>query len=477
MNYLTRKAKIISTLGPATNTKEQVVKLMKAGMNIARLNFSHGSYKTHLQNIKNVRDAEEEVGRPVAIIQDLQGPKIRIGRVRDGQVEIKNGDKLVITIQELLGDEFRVSTSYQNLPNDVEKGDRILIDDGVLELKVSKKTAKEVHCIVINGGILKANKGINLPGINVSAPTLTEKDKADLLFGLQNGVDYIALSFVRDPKDINVVKDIITKAGKKTPVIAKIERLEAIQQIDEIIQVTDVILIARGDLGVELPTEDVPIIQKDIIRKCNAQGVPVITATQMLESMITTPRPTRAEASDVANAIFDGTDCVMLSGETASGKFPIEAVKMMDKIIRTTEFEIYKQGKENKNAAELGTDYSITDAITFSASQTATNLKAGAIIPLTNSGRNAKKMATQRPHCQILSLTQDKVIQRQLTLYWGVKSFLLETLDENFSFEKIEKLVTNSIFVSDGDVVILTASIPFKQQGETNIMKVFKIVK
>lgn len=477
MNYLTRKAKIVSTIGPATDTKEQVVKLMKAGMNIARLNFSHGSYKTHLQNIKNIREAEEEVGRPVAIVQDLQGPKIRIGRVRDGQVEIKNGDKLVITIQELLGDEIRVSTSYQNLPNDVNKGDRILIDDGVLELKVTKKTQKEVYCTVVNGGILKPNKGINLPGVKVSAPTLTEKDKADLLFGLQNGVDYVALSFVRDPKDILAVKKIVKQAGKKTPVIAKVERFEAIQQIDEIIRVADVILIARGDLGVELPTEDVPVIQKSIIRKCNLQGVPVITATQMLESMITNPRPTRAEASDVANAIFDGTDCVMLSGETASGKFPIEAVKMMDKIIRTTELEIYKQGKESKNAAGLGADYSITDAITFSASQTAKNLNASAIIPLTNSGRNAKKMSTQRPHCQILSLTQDKEIQRQLTLYWGVKSFLLETLDENFSFEKIERLVTNSIFVSDGDVVILTASIPFKQQGETNIMKVFKIKK
>lgn len=477
MDYLTRKAKIISTLGPSTDSEEKVIELMKAGMNIARINFSHGSYKTHLQNIKNVRNAEEVVGRPVAIIQDLQGPKIRIGRVRNEQVEIKNGDKLVITIEELLGDETRVSTSYQNLPNDVEKGDRILIDDGVLELKVTKKTSKEIYCIVVNGGILKANKGINLPGIIVSAPTLTEKDKADLLFGLQNGVDYVALSFVRDPKDILAVKKIIEQAGKKIAVIAKIERLEAVQQIDEIIDVSDVILIARGDLGVELPTEQVPIIQKDIIRKCNAKGVPVITATQMLESMITNPRPTRAEASDVANAIFDGTDCVMLSGETASGNFPIEAVKMMDKIIRTTEMEIYKRSKETKKIAELRTEYSITDAITVSASETATKLNASAIIPLTNSGRNAKKISTQRPHCQILSLTQDKEIQRKLTLYWGVKSFLLRELDENFSFEKIEKIVTNSNFVADGDIVVLTASIPFKQQGETNIMKVFKINK
>ncbi|MCC7429559.1 pyruvate kinase [bacterium] len=479
--YLTRKAKIIATLGPSCSTEEMLVKLLEAGMNVARMNFSHGSYEAHLQSINNVRKASEIVGRPIAILQDLQGPKIRIGKVRNGQVSIKNGDKIVITIEELLGDETRVSTSYQHLPKDVKKGDRILIDDGVLELTVEKVAATEVFCIVKNGGILKERKGINLPGINVSAPSVTEKDKADLYFGLENDVDYVAISFVRNPKDILAVKKIITQAGKRTPVIAKIERLEAVEQIDEIIRVSDGILIARGDLGVELPTEQVPVIQKNIIKKCNALGVPVITATQMLESMMVNPRPTRAEASDVANAIIDGSDCVMLSGETASGKFPIEAVQMMDKIIRTIEAKVYYEpGFFNKiqGVEDETKNATITDAITVAACHAASSLNASAIIPLTNSGRNAKRISKQRPRCQILSITQDKITQRQLTLYWGVKSFLVESINEDdFSFDEIEKKINDSIYVSNGDIVILTASIPFNQRGETNVMKVFSIQK
>ncbi|MEJ2628189.1 MAG: pyruvate kinase, partial [bacterium] len=358
MNSLkfSRRAKIVCTLGPSTNTHEKIAALAKAGMDVARLNFSHGTHREHENIIKIIRRVSKELNRPIAILQDLQGPKIRVQTFSQGSVDLKSGNDFILTTRNVKGDEKRVSVSYTSFNRDVQVGDIILLDDGLIRLKVKKIEGKDVHCRVIYGGILSDHKGVNLPGSRLSVKALTQKDKKDLEFGLEKEVDYIALSFVQQPKDIKEIKSLIAKHKKNIPVVAKIEKPQAVETIDEIVEIADVIMIARGDLGVELNPEEVPAIQKHIISLCNQKGVPVITATQMLDSMIHNPRPTRAEASDVANAILDGTDAVMLSGETAAGQYPVESVKMMHRIICLIEKEYL--GKMQVTKQKPGVTYS-----------------------------------------------------------------------------------------------------------------------
>ena len=340
-----RRTKIVCTLGPATSTRERLSALIRGGMNVARFNFSHGTHAEHAALMSTLREVAKEQGEFIAIMQDLQGPKIRTGKLRDKQITLKTGDKFVITAADVLGDNQQVSTTYQDLPNDVKTGDRILLADGLIELRVEKVSGQEVTCLIVNGGSLGEHKGINLPGVKVSAPSLTEKDKEDLQFGIAQQVDYVALSFVRRAEDIEDLRAILNNAGSKAKIIAKLERPEAIDNLDTILNVSDCVMVARGDLGVELSPECVPVIQKHIISRANQLNVPVITATQMLESMIINPRPTRAEASDVANAILDGSDAVMLSGETSIGAYPVETVQMMSGIaVDVEKSDLYKFG-------------------------------------------------------------------------------------------------------------------------------------
>ncbi len=376
-----RRAKIVSTLGPASRSMEVVRELIASGANVLRLNFSHGTYEDHADSIRTVREASDVLNQPVAILQDLQGPKIRVGNI-DNPIELVIGSELVITAREVTGDVGMVSTTYTGLPRDVERGDRLLMDDGQIELLVKRVDGDDVYCQVVVGGVLSAHKGINLPGVSVSAPSVTDKDREDLAFGIENEVDFIALSFVRDPADVAEVKRLIQDAGADIPVIAKLERAEAVDRLDAILEVADGVMVARGDLGVELSPEAVPVVQKRVIAAANRAGKLVITATQMLESMTEHPRPTRAEASDVANAIFDGTDAVMLSGETAVGQYPVETVKMMGRIVETAEASMYASPSEQRRG-EAGEALSFPDAIGYAAVTAADVVQAKVIVAFT----------------------------------------------------------------------------------------------
>lgn len=469
---ITTRAKIVCTIGPASQSLEMIEKMIHAGMDVARLNFSHGTHDAHAQVIKNIRQAIKNTGYPVAILQDLQGPKIRVGHFEKGPVTLVNGAQFTITSRDVPGDQNIVSTTYKALPKDVVPGDMLLLDDGLIYLKVIKTDGTDVLCEVINGGLLKDHKGINLPGVKVSAPSLTEKDHEDLLFGLENNVDYVALSFVRKAEDIIHIKEIIKSKGKSTPVVAKIEKPEAMDCIEDILKVTDVIMVARGDLGVEMKTEEVPSIQKRLIKLCNQHGKPVITATQMLESMITNPRPTRAEASDVANAILDGTDAVMLSAETASGKFPIEAISIMNRIIHLIEGEMpVDYTKRRRSANEI---LETQEGIAISSCTLAEILDADAIVCITMSGASAKIVAKYRPHKPILAITHSNSVRNTINLVWGIQGLLIpelkSTIDE--SIEEIKKVLVNSGFVQKGHKIIITAGLPFSSRGQTNSVRV-----
>ncbi len=479
MDYSTlyRKTKIICTLGPASDSVEKLVALIGAGMDAARLNFSHGTHEEHLESIDNIREASKRTGKPLAIIQDLQGPKIRTGKLSTPSVELKKGELLVITTEEILGDEKKVSTTYKDLSKDVKSGDRILVDDGLMELKVLNVKPPEVFCKVVTGGTLKDHKGLNLPGVSVSAPSLTEKDLEDLKFGLENDVDYVALSFVRSPKDLQDLRDAMEKIGKHASIIAKIEKGEAIQNIEGVIAPSDAVMVARGDLGVELPTEDVPVLQKKIIQHCNFHGKPVIIATQMLESMIKNPRPTRAEASDVANAVLDGADAVMLSGETSVGGYPVEAVTIMDKIIKKAELEgvinydVPDIQQEEKQLAD-----NVFFAIARAACVLAEQVKAAAIVPVTHSGWSARNLAKYRPRAKILAVTDRDRIIRRLNIVWGVRGILLNKLsDTDTTVEMVQEEVAKSGLVQKGDYIVLTAGTPLLQRGTTNTVRVEKL--
>jgi pyruvate kinase len=466
------RAKIICTLGPASSDYETIEKMIAAGMDIARLNFSHGSREAHLQVIQYIRIASKKAGKPIAILQDLQGPKIRVGTFKEGFTDLKSGEQFTITSRDVEGDDTIVSTTYKELPKDVHVGDELLIDDGLLALVVTENDGVNVVCRVTNGGPLKNNKGINLPGVHVSAPSLTDKDTEDLLFGLENGVDYIALSFVRKPEDILNVKEIIRTNKKDTPVIAKIEKPEALECIDRIIAISDGIMVARGDLGVEMKTEEVPPIQKKLIALCNKAGVPVITATQMLDSMVHNPRPTRAEASDVANAILDGTDAVMLSAETASGNYPIETIMVMKRIINLIEKDMptdYTRRRRPANDAPM-----LQEGIAASSVSLAETLEVDAIVSITLTGAMSRLIAKYRPKKPIVAITHSESVLRQLSLVWGVQGIILPDLKTNIddSVNEIKKALMEAGILQKGNKFVITAGLPFSSRGPTNSVRV-----
>jgi pyruvate kinase len=467
------KTKIIATIGPASNNKETLKKMIQAGVNVVRLNFSHGTYEQHGDVIKMIRSLSRELNQPVGILLDLQGPKVRTGKLKNGAaVPLVKNSIFKITSQRVTGTSEIVGTTYKNLPNDVKAGDKILVDDGLIELKVMESTPDTVTCKVRIGGMLKENKGINLPGVQVSAPSLTEKDKKDLRFGIQNNVDYVALSFVRQAEDLQDVKDIIKRMGSDIPVVAKIEKPEAVDNIDDILAVTDAVMVARGDLGVEMQYEKVPTIQKMIIQKAIAANKPVITATQMLESMIQNPIPTRAEASDVANAIMDGTDAVMLSGETASGQYPVEAVKMMSKIAIQAE---RSQFLRYNIAHAKDHDNIITQAVAQSAVDMVRDVGAKAIIAFSVSGSTSKYISKHRPSRRVYAFTPSTDVYNRLALVWGLAPTLISKIqDTKKLMDAAENLLVRKGVLKPEDLVVIITGLALKT-GSTNMIKIHRV--
>jgi pyruvate kinase len=469
-----RRAKIVCTLGPASSSPERLRELIDAGMDVARFNFSHGDYKTHETNLKNLREQATLAGRSVAALLDLQGPKIRVGKFEDGEIRLKRGDHFVITTDtSVQGNKDRVSTTYSGIVGDVNVGDQILLDDGFLSLRVADVTKTEVHTVVEDGGTLKNNKGINLPSVAVSAPALTAKDKEDLAFGLTLNVDYIALSFVRAPEDVLEARRLATVGEVSIPIIAKIEKPQAVDCIDAIIAVSDGIMVARGDLGVEMGPEKVPLAQKKIIRATNDAGKIVITATQMLESMIQHARPTRAEASDVANAILDNTDALMLSGETAVGHDPVNVVETMSRIIG--EIESSEEFRNEVETRHLNLKVS-ANAVAHAAVVAARQINIGTIAVVTDSGGAARLMSEYRPKANIVAFTSDEVVYRRLALYWGVTPVWMEaTMTQEELYENVEQEILARGFAQPGDPIIITSAVPVGCGAQTNQMKIHHI--
>ena len=465
-----RRTKIVATVGPASRDPAVLERLIHAGVNVVRLNFSHGEHGQHLEVIREVREISANLGRSVALLQDLSGPKIRTGRVKGDSIELEDGANVVITTDETIeGTPGRISTTYDPLPRDVKAGDKILLDDGNLELRVVSAAAEEVTATVVHGGPLKSNKGMNLPGVRLSTPALTEKDRKDLAFGLQNRVDYVALSFVRQAADVELVKELIRTHGASTPVIAKIEKREAVDDLPSILEATDGVMVARGDLGVELSTEEVPTLQKRIIEMANGAGKVVITATQMLESMIENPRPTRAEASDVANAILDGTDGIMLSAETASGRFPVEAVETMARIARYTE-EHY--GFRAPARVTGGSVSMVARSLARVASTVAEELDCKLIVAFTESGSTARLVSSYKPRAPIAAITYNDDTYRRLALWWGVipvKSDFAATTDE--MIVRGEELLKRTGLATTGDTILMLAG-QSHTTGATNMLRV-----
>jgi pyruvate kinase len=465
-----RRTKIVATIGPASRDRAVLERLIRAGVNVVRLNFSHGEHAQHLEVIHLAREASANLGRSVALLQDLSGPKIRTGRVKSEAVELRDGARIVITTDETIESTAAlISTSYDPLPRDVTPGDKILLDDGKLELKVVSVAGEEVTATVVHGGPLKSHKGMNLPGVKLSTPALTEKDRKDLAFGLQNGVDYVALSFVRQAADVEQVKELIRTHGASTPVIAKIEKREAVDDLASILEVADGVMVARGDLGVELSTEEVPTLQKRIIEMANGAGKVVITATQMLESMIENPRPTRAEASDVANAILDGTDGIMLSAETASGRFPVEAVETMARIAHYTE-EHY--GFRAPARVTGGAVSMVARSLARVASTVAEELDCKLIVAFTESGTTARLVSSYRPRAPIAAITYNDDTYRRLALWWGVvpvKSEFAANTDEMIVAG--EQLLKRTGLATRGDTILMLAG-QSHTTGATNMLRV-----
>lgn len=469
---ISKRTKIVATIGPASNNKETIIQLAEAGANVLRMNFSHGSYEDHSKVVNMVREINKEKGYNIALLQDLQGPKIRVGEVQDNGVEIIEGQQLIICTDDMVGTSKKVSTVYKDIVNDVKPGDAILIDDGNLELKTISVSKNEVLTEVVYGGILKSRKGINLPDTVVSAPSLTEKDIDDLEFGLSQDVDWIALSFVRKADDIIDLKQRIEAAGRDAKVIAKIEKPEALKNIDEIIEVTDGLMVARGDLGVEIAMHDVPIWQKKLVEKCNMAAKPVIIATQMMESMIENPRPTRAETNDVANAVMDGADALMLSAESAAGKYPVEAVMKMSETIRAVESEaesIYNRYYDK----HFESSTRVNDLMIRGACRLADNVNAKALVCMTKSGYTGFRTAMHRSKAAIYLFTNNEKLLRQMNLVWGVKTFFFDTHDNiDKTLDQIQARLISEGYLSKGDIFINTASMPQHWHGHTNMMKV-----
>ncbi|MGF3213614.1 pyruvate kinase [Facklamia sp. P12945] len=468
-----KKTKIVGTMGPATQSKKVMVDLLHAGMNVARFNFSHGDQASQLNHINLFKEARQEAGVIAGILLDTKGPEIRTHKMEHNGILLEKGHKIRIAMTEVLGSADKFSITYEGLIDDVTIGSLILIDDGLIELEVEAidDQAKEIACVVVNSGVLKSQKGINVPGISLNIAGITEKDKQDIRFGARQDVDFIAASFVRRQNDVMEIRAILEEENKTNiKIISKIENRQGVDNIDEIIEVSDGIMVARGDLGVEVPTEDVPLIQKMIIKKCNRAGIPVVTATQMLDSMQRNPRPTRAEAGDVANAIFDGTDAVMLSGETAAGDYPLEAVKMMAKICERTESQLLGQDAftlKKFNQSDL------TEAIGQAVGHTARNLGIQTIVAATSSGYTARMIAKYRPSSNILAATFEEEAQRSLTLVWGVQPFVIGKPDSTDEMlDSASAMAVRQGFAKEGDLIIITAGVPVGEKGTTNIMKI-----
>ncbi len=462
-----RKTKIVATLGPATGSKEVIEKLHGAGVNVFRLNFSHGTHEEHYEHIKNIKDGDLSA----AIMLDTRGPEIRTGLV-EGEVELKTGKEGVLTGKEIPGTAEKISVSYPDLASEVEKGSTILLADGLIELKVLETGQGEIRCKIKNGGKISSRKGVNVPGTRLKLPALTPKDEQDIKFGVAHEIDFVAASFIRKAQDVIAIRRVLEENNSQAQIIAKIENQEGVNNIDEIIDVADGIMVARGDMGVELPAEKVPMLQKKIIHSCNRAGKPVITATQMLESMINYPRPTRAEASDIANAILDGTDATMLSGETAMGKYPVESVETMARIAIETENSLSYQFNvfETKKAR---THYTVTDAVSYATCATATDLEATAIITSTRSGHTARMVSKYRPRAQIIAATPNQQVLRQLLLSWGVNPlFVPGTGDTDAIIASSVQGALQAGLINSGDLVVITTGAPAGIQGTTNLMKV-----
>ncbi|MCG8366872.1 MAG: pyruvate kinase [Pseudanabaenales cyanobacterium] len=465
-----RRTKIVATIGPATQNPQVLKALIEAGATTLRLNFSHGAHEDHQRSIRLIRQISFELNQPVGILQDLQGPKIRLGRFENGSIQLKKGDPFTLTSHLLPGNQQISSVTYDLLAEEVPVGSTILLDDGRVEMQVESvdRAAKELHCRVVVEGALSNSKGVNFPGVYLSIKAMTEKDRRDLLFGLNQGVDWVALSFVRNPQDVLEIKELISNAGKQVPVIVKIEKHEAIEQMEAILSLSDGVMVARGDLGVELPAEEVPILQKRLIKIANRLGIPIITATQMLDSMAQSPRPTRAEVSDVANAILDGTDAVMLSNETAVGKYPVEAVATMARIAIRIEQDHLGQYMD-----EMGGGCSIPNAISQAVSRIASQLYSAAIMTLTKTGATARNVSKFRPQTPILAVTPHVAVARQLQLVWGVRPLLvLDLPSTGQTFQAAMNVAQEKGFLKEGDLVVMTAGALQGVPGSTDLIKV-----
>ena len=466
-----KKTKIVATLGPACSSKSVLKDMIMEGLNVCRLNFSHGSYDDHANSIKMIREINEELGLNVAILADLQGPKIRTNEMENNGVLLEVGNEIKIITDKVVGNAVRFSINYQKLPQDVSPGEKILLDDGKIMLEVIKTNGKtEITCKIVQGGILSSKKGVNFPNTKISLPSLTEKDQLDLDFALDHEVDWIGLSFVRSARDIIELKHRIAARGAKAKVIAKIEKPEALENIDDIINESDGLMVARGDLGVEIPFQNVPLIQKMLISKCVRKAKPVIVATQMMESMINNMTPSRAEVNDVANAVLDGTDAVMLSGETSVGKYPIEVIRTMSNIIK--EMETHDGIYNKEELPERGLERFISDSICFNACRLSQRVEAKAIITMSFSGYTAYKIASQRPNAEIFIFTSNRSILTQLNLLWGVRAFYYNKhISTDHTIADIKYLMKNEGYLNQGDLVINIASIPIEDLGGSNMLK------
>lgn len=467
-----RKTKIVCTLGPATDNEDVLRQMMIEGMNVARCNFSHGTYEDHKKRMDTVKKLRKEVGKSIAILLDTKGPEVRVKDFKEGKVTLEEGQLFTLTAEDVEGTKDIVSVTYNRLYEDLEVGMRVLIDDGLIEMKVEKVDKSNIVCRVINGGVVSNHKGVNVPDVDLSMPYISDKDREDILFGIEQDVDFIAASFVQKKEDILQLRKLLEKnGGESIRIIAKIENAQGVANIDDIIEASDGIMVARGDMGVEIPYEEVPIIQKKIIKKVYRTGKQVITATQMLESMIKNPRPTRAETTDIANAVFDGTSAIMLSGETAAGAYPVEAVKTMVRIAERTEQEVDYRKQFFQN--ERSTEPDITDAICHATCTTALDLKAKAIVTVTKSGRSARMISRYRPMSDIISCATSEKVCRQLALAWGVTPILINEEKEVLNlFDKAIQAVEKVKLLEKGDLAVITSGVPIGMPGTTNMMKV-----
>jgi pyruvate kinase len=470
-----RKTKIICTMGPACDSVPVLKEMIQAGMTVARLNLAHGDLAEHQGRIERVRQAASELGAPVAILLDIKGPEIRTGLLQEPAYDLQTDAALTLTTEQIQGDASRISVSYAGLTKDVVPGSRILIDDGLIELKVEAVEGTEIHCRILNGGKIKARKGVNLPGVKTSLPGVTERDVQHILFGIEQQIDIIAMSFVRKAEDVLEVRRLLEEHGAgHIQIVSKIENEEGVDELDRILEASDGLMVARGDLGVEIPVEDVPLVQKSMIHKCNLAGKPVITATHMLDSMQSNPRPTRAEASDVANAVFDGTDVLMLSGETAAGKYPVESVKTMASIAEKAESTLpYEDLLRTKSA---GSRTNVTEVVSQAAVGASLGLQVKAIIAPTESGFSARMVSKYRPKAPIIAVTPDERVLRRLSLVWGVTPILgerVESTDDMFRLA-LEKAQSTGL-LDDGDLVVVTAGVPAGKSGSTNLIKIAQL--